>query len=96
MSLNLPMRQVLVKQCQAVNARVKDLRMTIKSSETPRKQGLLHAIYQARGDEEAFYDENDPEPEPSSDEDEDENEDVAKSEVQRLRPPKTEAAKLSR
>ena len=37
MSLNLPMRQVLVKQCQAVNARVKDLRMTIKSSETPRK-----------------------------------------------------------
>ena len=50
----------------------------------PEKQGLLFAIYQARGDEEAYYDEEDPEPEPSSDEDEDEN--AAKSRVQRSGP----------
>ena len=84
MSLNLPMRQVLVKQCRAVNARFKDLRTIIESSERPRKEGLLFAIYQARGDEEAFYDEDDPEPEPSSDEDEDEN--AANSGVQRSAP----------
>ena len=73
MRLNLPMRQVLVKQCRAVNVRLNDLRTAIQSSERPRKEGLLYVMYQARGDEEAFYDEDDSEPEPSSDEDEDED-----------------------
>ena len=63
MSLNLSMRQVLVKQCRAVNVRLNDLRTIIKSSERPRKEELLSEIYQVRGDEEAFYDEDDPEPE---------------------------------
>ena len=83
-SLNLSMRQVLVKQRRAVNVRLNDLRTAIQSSERPRKEGLLFVIYQARGDEEAYYDENDPEPKPSSDEDEDE--DVTNSEVQRSAP----------
>ena len=84
MSLNLPMRQALVKQCRAVNARFQDLRLIIQSSERPRRQGLLFAIYQARGDEEACYDEDDPAPAPSSDEDEDEN--AVSSGVQRSAP----------
>ena len=83
-SLNLPMRQVLVKQCRAVNARFEDLRTIIKSSERPRKEGLLFALYQARGDEEAYYDQDDPKPEPSSDEDEDGN--ATNSGVQRSAP----------
>ena len=72
MNLNLPMRQVIVKQCRAVNARLNDLKTIINQSERPRKEELLFEIYKVRGDEEAYYDEDDPEPEPSSDEDEDE------------------------
>ena len=72
MNLNLPMRQVIVKQCRAVNARLDDLKTIIKKSERPKKEELLFEIYKVRGDEEAYYDEDDPEPEPSSDEDEDE------------------------
>ena len=72
MNLNLPMRQVIVKQCRAVNVRLNDLKTIINKSERPKKEELLFEIYKVRGDEEAYYDEDDPEPEPSSDEDEDE------------------------
>ena len=72
MKLNLPMRQVIVKQCRAVNARLNDLKTIINQSERPNKEELLFEIYKVRGDEEAYYDEDDPESEPSSDEDEDE------------------------
>ena len=73
MNLNLPMRQVIVKQCRAVNARLNDLKTLINKSQRPRKEALLFELYKVRGDEDAFYDEDDPEPEPSSDEDEDDN-----------------------
>ena len=86
MGLNLPMRQVLVKQCRAVNARLNDLRTAIKSSERPRKEGLLFEIYKVRGDEEAYYDEDDPESPPSSDEDEEEDKNMTNSQVQQPAP----------
>ena len=73
MNLNLPMRQVIVKQCRAVNVRLNDLKTLIKKSQRPRKEALLFELYKVRGDEDAFYDQDDPEPEPSSDEDEDDN-----------------------
>ena len=41
MSLNLPMRQVIVKQCRAVNARLNDLKTLINASQRPRKEALL-------------------------------------------------------
>ena len=53
-NLNVPMRQVIVKQCRAVNARLNDLRALIASKERPRKEALLYAIYDARGEEDAF------------------------------------------
>ena len=72
MNLHLPMRQVIVKQCRAVNGRLDDLKTIINKSQRPKTEELLFEIYKVRGDEEACYDDDDPEPEPSSDEDEDE------------------------
>ena len=69
MNLNLPMRQVIVKQCRAVNARLNELKTIINKSERPKKEELLFEAYKIRDDKEAYYDEDDPKPKPSSDED---------------------------
>ena len=81
-NLNIPMRQVIVKQCRAVNARRNDLKTTINKSERPKKEDLLFELYDIQGDKEAYYDQDDPEPKPSSDEDEN----VTNSEIQHSAP----------
>lgn len=73
MNLNLPIRQIIVNQYRAVNARIRELDTLISQSEQPNKEQLLFEIYKARGDKDAVYNDEDPEPEPSSDDDEEEN-----------------------
>ena len=67
--LHEPNRQVLVKQCRAVNAKLADLKTLINQSEQPDKVKLLTEMYRARGDEQIEWDDDDPLSEPSSDED---------------------------
>ena len=64
------MRQVLLAQCAAVNAKLMTLKHIIHASEEPSKKELLAELYKPRGDEEAEWDLKDPESEPESDEDE--------------------------
>lgn len=67
--LHEPNRQVLVKQCRAVNAKLADLKTLINQSEQPDKVKLLTEMYRARGDEQTEWNDDDPLSEPSSDED---------------------------
>ena len=67
--LHEPNRQVVVKQCRAVNAKLADLKTLINQSEQPDKVKLLTEMYRARGDEQIEWDDDDPSSEPSSDED---------------------------
>ena len=82
-SLNFQSRQVVVKQCRAVNARLAELRMIVLGSREPDRATLLRAVYQNRGDEEAEWYDDDPKTEPSSDEDDDDDDPVLTSRVQR-------------
>ena len=82
-----PLRQVLVKQCEAVNARLVMLRAIINSSVYVDSEQLLTEIFSPRGDETTCWDDNKPEPQPSSDEDEDEDVRVPLRESQRPRRP---------
>ena len=72
-ALTYSKRQVLVRQCAAVNAKLAALRYIIKASGQPNKDQLLAEIYKPRGDEQAVWDDQDSEPEPESDEDEDDH-----------------------
>ena len=67
--LHEPNRQVVIKQCRAVNAKLADLKTLINQSEQPDKVKLLTEVYRARGDEQIEWDDDDPLSEPSSDED---------------------------
>lgn len=73
MKLEQPLRQVLVKQCKAVNVRLDALKTIINGSDQPDKVRLLTEIYKSRGDEDTEWNTEDSTPEPSSDEDEDDN-----------------------
>ena len=73
MSLDFSLRQVLVKQCRAVNARLAELRTIILEGSEPDRATLLRVIYQDRGDEMAEWSDDDPEKEASSDEDDDDD-----------------------
>ena len=75
--LNVLKRQVLVKQCKAVNMRLNGLKTLLNKSERPNKETLLTELYQSRGDELAMFDDEDPPTESSSDEDEDESSSTA-------------------
>ena len=72
MQLDQPNRQVMVKQCRAVNAKLDDLKTIINASEsdTPSIEAVLMELYKRRGDETAEWFDDDPS-EPSSDEDDD-------------------------
>ena len=41
------MRQVIVKQCRAVNARLNELKTIINKSERPKKEELLFESYKS-------------------------------------------------
>ena len=64
------MRQVLLAQSAAVNAKLMTLKHIINGSVEPSKKELLAELYKPRGDEEAEWDLKEPESEPESDEDE--------------------------
>lgn len=72
-ALTYSKRQVVVRQCAAVNAKLAALRYIIKGSGQPNKDQLLAEIYKPRGDEQAVWDDQTSEPEPESDEDDDGN-----------------------
>ena len=72
------MRQVLVRQCAAVNAKLMALRTLIKADKQPNKEKLLLEIFKPRGDEEAQWNDEKTELDAESvesDADEDEDED---------------------
>ena len=83
--LHEPNRQVLVKQCRAVNAKLADLKTVINQSEQPDKVEVLTEMYKARGDEQIEWDDDDPPSEASSDEDE--NDQIRSPFVRRKRMP---------
>ena len=97
-SLDFSLRQVLVKQCRAVNARVADLRMIILERREPDRATLLRAIYQNRGDEEAEWFDEDPKTGSSSNEDDDDEDPAPTSQVQRpaARPMRQPVSRRSR
>lgn len=64
------MRQVLLAQSAAVNAKLMTLKHIINASVEPSKKELLVELYKPRGDEEAEWDLKEPESERESDEDE--------------------------
>lgn len=66
-------RQVLVRQCRAVNAKLASLRLMINASQQPNKDEVLAEILKPRGDENAVWDDELSEPESESDEDDDGN-----------------------
>ena len=75
-SLEGPTRIVLTKQCEGVNAKIMTLKAMINGGrKDPKKSELLQEIFNARGDEQAVWDEAEPAPSESSDEDEDDDDD---------------------
>ena len=86
MQLDQPNRQVMVKQCRAVNAKLNDLKTIINASEsdTPSSEAVLMELYKRRGDETAEWFDDDPS-EPSSDEDEDNDKSSVRSSAPRER-----------
>ena len=72
-ALDYSKRQVIVRQCAAVNAKLAALRNIIKGSGPLNKDQLLAEIYKPRGDEHAVWDDQVSESEPESDEDDDDN-----------------------
>ena len=71
--LEFAKRQVLIRQCRAVNLKLVALRYIINADERLSRDKLLAEIYNPRGDEEAVWDDEAAESEPESDEDEDDD-----------------------
>ena len=93
MSLDQAYRQVLVRQCKAVNARLDELKTIINKKEEPDMKTLLLALYQPRGDEFAQFDDADSSSEPSSDEDEDVEDASVQSSARQQRVPSSRQQK---
>ena len=85
-NLNEQNRQVLVKQCRAVNIRLAELRGAIKGMAEPDKAAILEVMYKNRGDELAHWHEVASASEPSSDEDEDDNNQSSSAQTSGPRP----------